>query len=100
MYQVEIQEDESGEQFIQIPQEIIEEMGWNEFTILNMELVNGNIHMTQRTNWTAEELQEGDTLDNVMDDVVNNGTTHFIEHEGRTFMLRPYNEETDEKLEN
>lgn len=37
-YVLEVEEDENGEQFITFPEEVIEELGWQEGDILNWDV--------------------------------------------------------------
>jgi len=37
-YVVEVQEDENGDQFIVLPDEVIEDLGWQEGDILNWDV--------------------------------------------------------------
>lgn len=37
-YVLEVQEDENGDQFITFPEEIIEELGWQEGDLLNWDV--------------------------------------------------------------
>lgn len=91
---VEVKEDSNGDAFIEIPPEMMEALGWNEKTILCMRLNHGCIELTKKTHWTPEELQEGDTLENVVDDVSANNTVHYIIDGDRQFMIRPIDEVT------
>ncbi len=88
-----IQQAPDGEQYIQIPDEILNELGWNEYTILDIDIVDGNIYLSRKNSWSVEELEQGDTFEKVMDDVIHNHEIHYIEHDGKSFVIRPYDEQ-------
>lgn len=87
-----IQQDENG-YFIQIPQESLDELGWNQYTLLSVFYEEKMIILKQKTEWTVEELQEDDNLENVIEDIVHNGTIHYILVDDRKYVLAPYSEE-------
>jgi len=92
-----IESDANGE-FVKLQYELIQQLGWNQYTVLDMKLSGNNIQLTKKTEWTVAELQEGDTFDKVMDDVVHNQQVHFIIHEDKKYVLRPITENDKELL--
>jgi bifunctional DNA-binding transcriptional regulator/antitoxin component of YhaV-PrlF toxin-antitoxin module len=46
-YILEIQEDDNGEQFIILPDEVIEDLGWQEGDILNWDVKGEGIILTK-----------------------------------------------------
>ena len=94
-YESKIQTDENGENFVDIPDELMEEMGWNEHTVLCSEWDEEKLQfrVIHRTEWSVEEAKEN--FDIIMDDVVNNEVTHIIEYDGRKYALSPYGETMD-----
>jgi bifunctional DNA-binding transcriptional regulator/antitoxin component of YhaV-PrlF toxin-antitoxin module len=92
--EVKIQKDDEGS-FVVIPKEIMDELGWNEFTIIEPKFdeESKSIKVSQKTEWTVEEITFEDTFDMVMNDVVNNKIVHFINYEGKKYVLAPYIED-------
>ena len=90
--------DENGDALIPIPNEMLESLGWNEYTVLSL-LVSkerNDIVLKQKTDWTVDQLQEDDNFELAMNDVTHNGTVHFILDGGKKFVLAPYNDEMKE----
>lgn len=46
-YILEVQEDENGDQFITLPEEVIEDLGWQEGDILNWDVRGEGIVITK-----------------------------------------------------
>jgi bifunctional DNA-binding transcriptional regulator/antitoxin component of YhaV-PrlF toxin-antitoxin module len=46
-YILEVQEDDSGDQFIVLPDEVIEDLGWQEGDILNWDVKGDGIILTK-----------------------------------------------------
>jgi bifunctional DNA-binding transcriptional regulator/antitoxin component of YhaV-PrlF toxin-antitoxin module len=46
-YILEIEEDDNGEQFIKFPDELIEELGWQEGDILNWDLKGDGVVLSR-----------------------------------------------------
>ena len=46
-YILEVQEDDSGDQFIVLPDEVIEDLGWQEGDILNWDVKGDGIVLTK-----------------------------------------------------
>ncbi len=51
-YILEVQEDENGDQYITLPDEVIEELGWQEGDVLNWD-VRGNGIVVSKVNDVA-----------------------------------------------
>lgn len=100
MFSTKIEQNDEGEQIIELPYDIIDKLGWNEHVVLKMEIVDGSIKLTRKTEWTVEELSDNDVFDSVITDVVENRQTHFIFHDGHKYALLPYEtyEKTDEEI--
>jgi len=57
-YIVEVQEDEFGEQFIILPEEAIEELGWEEGDILEWNLKGDGIVLSRLNETAGYEIVE------------------------------------------
>jgi bifunctional DNA-binding transcriptional regulator/antitoxin component of YhaV-PrlF toxin-antitoxin module len=57
-YIIEIQEDQDGELFIQFPEEIIEELGWQEGDILSWDLKGEGIVLSRLNDESGYEVIE------------------------------------------
>jgi bifunctional DNA-binding transcriptional regulator/antitoxin component of YhaV-PrlF toxin-antitoxin module len=57
-YIIEIQEDQDGELFIQFPEEIIEELGWQEGDILSWNLKGEGIVLSRLNDESGYEVIE------------------------------------------
>jgi bifunctional DNA-binding transcriptional regulator/antitoxin component of YhaV-PrlF toxin-antitoxin module len=57
-YIIEIQEDQDGELFIQLPEEIIEELGWQEGDILSWNLKGEGIVLSRLNDESGYEVIE------------------------------------------
>ena len=57
-YIIEIQEDQDGELFIQFPEEIIEELGWQEGDILSWNLKGEGIILSRLNDESGYEVIE------------------------------------------
>jgi bifunctional DNA-binding transcriptional regulator/antitoxin component of YhaV-PrlF toxin-antitoxin module len=57
-YIIEIQEDQDGELFIQFPEEIIEELGWQEGDILSWNLKGEGIVLSKLNDESGYEVIE------------------------------------------
>ena len=72
----------------------LDEIGWKEGNILDIQVVNNSIILTKKNSWDdVEEAQENIEL--ILDDIVKNGTIHVIEHKGKKYVMSPYNEELE-----
>lgn len=92
MYESKIEEVD-GEQLVKIPDELFEQMGWNEYTILSVVLEDGNIKVEQKTEWTYDQLLENDNFEKVLEDVKNNKTVHTLLYKGKLSVIRPVDED-------
>jgi len=91
---ITLKEDSSGECFIDLPKEFLDSLGWNEKTILILsENEDGYLKLERKTTWTVEELQDGDNLENVIDDVSVNKVLHYIIDANHKFVIHPYIED-------
>ena len=57
-YIIEVQEDQDGELFIEFPEEIIEELGWQEGDILSWDLKGEGIVLSKLNNESGYEVIE------------------------------------------
>jgi bifunctional DNA-binding transcriptional regulator/antitoxin component of YhaV-PrlF toxin-antitoxin module len=57
-YIIEIQEDQDGELFIEFPEEIIEELGWQEGDILSWDLKGEGIVLSKLNDESGYEVIE------------------------------------------
>lgn len=57
-YILEVQEDENGEQFITFPEEVIEELGWQEGDILNWDVRGEGIVLSKVNDPSGYEILE------------------------------------------
>jgi bifunctional DNA-binding transcriptional regulator/antitoxin component of YhaV-PrlF toxin-antitoxin module len=57
-YIIEVQEDQDGELFIQFPEEIIEELGWQEGDILSWNLKGEGIVLSRLNDESGYEVIE------------------------------------------
>jgi len=57
-YIVEVQEDQDGELFIEFPEEIIEELGWQEGDILSWDLKGEGIVLSKLNDESGYEVIE------------------------------------------
>lgn len=94
-YEAKIEEDENGELFVKLPDELMAKMGWNEYTILSTELEGSKIIVKQKTTWTVEEAQENIEL--MIEDVQHNKTIHHIFDGDKEVVMVPYEEEIPPK---
>ena len=57
-YILEVQEDENGDQYITFPDEVVEELGWQEGDVLNWDLRGTGIIITKVNNPAGYEVIE------------------------------------------
>ena len=57
-YVVEVQEDENGEQFIVLPDEVIEDLGWLEGDLLNWDVRGEGIILSKVNDPSGYEVIE------------------------------------------
>ncbi len=57
-YIIEVQEDQDGELFIEFPEEIIEELGWQEGDILSWDLKGEGIVLSKLNDESGYEVIE------------------------------------------
>jgi bifunctional DNA-binding transcriptional regulator/antitoxin component of YhaV-PrlF toxin-antitoxin module len=57
-YIVEVQEDENGDQFIVLPDEIIEELSWQEGDVLNWDVRSNGIILSKVNDAAGYEIIE------------------------------------------
>jgi bifunctional DNA-binding transcriptional regulator/antitoxin component of YhaV-PrlF toxin-antitoxin module len=57
-YVVEVQEDENGDQFIVLPDEVIEDLGWQEGDILNWDVRGEGIVLSKVHDSSGYEVLE------------------------------------------
>ena len=92
-----IKADDNGDLFVEIPDEIIKSVGWNEYTIVRMIQNGDSILIEKKSDWTIEDAQEN--FDAILEDVCNNKTTHKILHNGAIYCIVPYNKELESILD-
>ena len=98
-YECKLEVDDNGEYLVTLPEEILCQLGINKYSVLSMVGVDGEIQIRKKTDWTVDQLQEGDTLDMVVEDIERNGTVHYILDKGKMFVMTPYNQEMFDMLE-
>lgn len=57
-YILEVQEDDNGEQYIVFPEEVIEELGWQEGDILNWDVRSTGIVLSKVNDPSGYEVLE------------------------------------------
>jgi bifunctional DNA-binding transcriptional regulator/antitoxin component of YhaV-PrlF toxin-antitoxin module len=57
-YILEIQEDENGDQYITLPEEVIEELGWQEGDVLNWDVRGEGIVLSKLHDASGYEVLE------------------------------------------
>ncbi len=57
-YIIEVQEDEFGDQFITLPEEVVEELGWQEGDILEWNLKGDGIVLSRLNEIAGYEVLE------------------------------------------
>lgn len=57
-YILEVQEDENGDQFITFPEEVVEELGWQEGDVLNWDVRGIGIIITKVNDAAGYEVIE------------------------------------------
>lgn len=57
-YILEVQEDENGDQYIVLPDEVIEDLGWQEGDILNWDVRSNGIVLSKVHDPTGYEVLE------------------------------------------
>jgi bifunctional DNA-binding transcriptional regulator/antitoxin component of YhaV-PrlF toxin-antitoxin module len=57
-YILEVQEDENGDQYITLPDEVIEELGWQEGDVLNWDVRGEGIILSKVNDPTGYEVLE------------------------------------------
>ena len=58
-YIIEIQENNSGDLFIEFPDELIDELGWQEGDILNWDLKGDGIVLSKVNDASGYKVEEG-----------------------------------------
>jgi bifunctional DNA-binding transcriptional regulator/antitoxin component of YhaV-PrlF toxin-antitoxin module len=58
-YIIEIQENNSGDLFIELPDELIDELGWQEGDILNWDLKGDGIVLSKVHDASGYQVEEG-----------------------------------------
>jgi bifunctional DNA-binding transcriptional regulator/antitoxin component of YhaV-PrlF toxin-antitoxin module len=57
-YILEVQEDENGDQYITLPDEVIEELGWQEGDVLNWDVRSNGIVLSKVNDTAGYEVIE------------------------------------------
>ena len=57
-YILEVQEDENGDQYITFPDEVVEELGWQEVDVLNWDVRGTGIIITKVNDAAGYEVIE------------------------------------------
>ena len=57
-YIIEIQEDDSGDLFIEFPDELIDELGWQEGDVLNWDLKGDGIVLSKVHDASSYQVEE------------------------------------------
>jgi len=58
-YIIEVQENNSGDLFIELPDELIDELGWQEGNILNWDLKGDGIVLSKVHDASGYQVEEG-----------------------------------------
>jgi bifunctional DNA-binding transcriptional regulator/antitoxin component of YhaV-PrlF toxin-antitoxin module len=58
-YIIEVQENNSGDLFIELPDELIDELGWQEGDILNWDLKGDGIVLSKVHDASGYQVEEG-----------------------------------------
>ena len=99
LMKIEIQMNEDGSATVPMDDEILKELGWNEHTILSTTVVDGELIVRAKTDWTVDQLQEGTNLERVLEDIEHNKTVHYILDKGKSYVMAPFSTELTELLE-
>jgi len=86
-------EEINGELVVNIPIELMNEMGWVDGTTLEFEIEDGGVFISEKKEWTTDELLEGDNFKRLLDNVSRYKNVYYILHKGQTLCLAPYNED-------
>ena len=57
-YILEVEEDENGEPFITLPEEVLEDLGWEEGDVLNWDVKGNGIFLTKVNDPAGFEIIE------------------------------------------
>lgn len=49
-FTVTLEEDENGDLIVPFPEDLLEEMKWGEGTVLDWEIIDGNVHIKEKKN--------------------------------------------------
>lgn len=91
----EINENENGESVLKIPKILLEKLGWNEYTLLTIDInEDSNIVLSKKNEWTVEELQnDPDLVEDVINDTFKNKTVHYVSDKNNNkFVITPVDE--------
>lgn len=80
-----VQEDDSGDAFVELPPEVLEELGWNECTLIHMEVEGDRVLIKEKTVWELGEFKEH--IDMILGDIKVNKTKHTIKDNGYFFKI-------------
>jgi len=82
---LEVKETDDGDAFVELPPEVLEELGWNEHTLIHMELEGDNVLIKEKTVWGVEDFKEN--LEMILDDIRVNRTKHTIKDGNHFFKI-------------
>lgn len=83
---------------IEIPQNFIDELEWDENTHLMLLLDGNKIILKEKTDWTLDDLQNN--LETILERINTTRKPHHLLYEGKTFIIAPYSKELEEILDN
>lgn len=94
MYTVTTEEADNGDFIVKLPDDLLEKMGWNQYTILETILQGTDIIVKEKKSWSTEEAQEN--IENIIDDVHFNKNIHkIVIDDGKEVLIVPYENNHD-----
>lgn len=97
--EIKLEMNKDGSATVPMSDETLKELGWNDHTILSATVVDGILTVRSKTDWTVDQLQEGENLERVLEDIEHNKTVHYILDKGKIFVMSPFSNELTELLE-
>ena len=71
-----------------IPQDILDKLGWNEKTLLTIDVVDDTIVIKEKIHWNIEEFH--DNLEEIIERVAETETNHYVTYNDNEFVVVPY----------
>lgn len=71
-----------------IPQDILNNLGWDEKTLLTIYTEGDTIIIKEKTEWNIQDFQ--DNIEEIIEKISETGTNHYVTHNNNTFVVIPY----------